>query len=107
MGARVFYEWLLEVIETESGEDDIVEVCHFDTYAGMLKHVAMHPVQTELERYDMGMVCDEGNPLWRRSWATVDGGQLDHEFRDAMGNVTRKMPDRFFHEVNRHHNREQ
>lgn len=88
----VYYEWVIEWIEFDSG--DIIDLDHRDTYAEAVRVALEEPPEGTYSL--IGLVRNASNG---RTWAYMDEGFLPHYFRDAYGEYRMSVPKRFLKEV--------
>lgn len=91
---RVFYEWDVESVDTETG--DVTDHNHFDSYAEAVEFADGEP--DDGEEYKVVLVRDDDNG---RSWAYVEDGKLPGHFEDAYCRNVAKVPQKFVREVER------
>lgn len=96
--SQIAYEWVVETVELDY--EDIEDLYHFETYAEVLRHVALYPAKPGT-RYDIALTrrqYDATDPeaLRHLSYAYIDeyDGGLPFEF-----DCGKRVPVRFQKQV--------
>lgn len=97
----VSYEWATELTTTTDTDaheaDEVLDVSHWDTYE-QARAFAANPVDDPGTEWRVVLVRDDDGG---RAWAYMEAGALPDNFRDAYGNCTARVPQRFHKEVAR------
>ena len=115
MGARVEYEWRIEVCalpgHPEAAPGDIIDSDGAESYADALRAKGWREGADECTRIDIALVRDDLHAArFARSWAYVRprkdgrGMYLAGMFRDAHERIGKAVPARFLREVERANN---